>query len=114
MATSNTQPLNHSVCVYFLQLSESVGVLIVLADLLREIQVSSVSFSLFLEGFLHSGANSRGPSCKLTSKVSETEAKQLGLYSLQDGAVRLGSLVGQNQPVKARFAACMATASVFG
>ncbi|CAE7635911.1 unnamed protein product [Symbiodinium necroappetens] len=33
--------------------------------------------------------------------VSQREAMQLGLYILRDGAVRLGSLVGQNRPVKA-------------
>ena len=32
--------------------------------------------------------------------VSEAEAMQLGLYKLQGGAVRFGSLVGKNQPVK--------------
>ena len=32
--------------------------------------------------------------------VSEEEAKELGLYEVEDGVVHLGSLVGQNGPVK--------------
>ncbi|CAE7684883.1 unnamed protein product [Symbiodinium sp. CCMP2592] len=64
---------------------------------------AAVQLSCSGEGFLECWTfyTEADPTHGYIEYVSETEAKELGLYSLQDGAVRLGSLVGQNEPVKA-------------
>lgn len=64
---------------------------------------SAVQLSCSGEGFLDCWTffTKADPTHGYIQYVSQREAMQLGLYSLRDGAVRLGSLVGQNRPVKA-------------